>query len=205
MRFGRNVFIGYSTYFEGYNSIGNKSSVVSSRIGYGSYIAEGSTISKTEIGRFSSIGPNVNCIFGKHPAETFVSTHPAFFSTRKEIALSLVVEQRFKEFADPRDKEGKYSIIIGNDVWIGANVSLMEGIVIGDGSIIAANAIVTKDVAPYSIMGGVPAKLIKKRFKEEEEAFLLQLQWWDKPLSWISEHAIFFDDVRKLQKNLGYV
>jgi len=196
------VFIGFSTHCEGSNSFGNRSSMVSSSIGFGSYIAEGTHISKTKVGRFSSIGPNVSCIFGKHPSDTFVSTHPAFFSIRNGIPVSFVQNQRFKEFADPRDEEGKYTIVIGNDVWIGANVALMDGIVIGDGAIIAANAIVTKDIPPYSIVGGVPAKLIKKRFKEDEEQLLKQLEWWNKPLAWIKEYAFYFDDIKKLQNKI---
>tara|TARA_Y100001937_G_C7088338_1_gene316468 strand:+ start:166 stop:753 length:588 start_codon:yes stop_codon:yes gene_type:complete len=72
-------------------------------------------------------------------------------------------------------------IIIGNDVWIGFGATIMSGVTIGDGSIVAANATVSKDVEPYSIVGGNPAKLIKKRFTDKDIDFLLELKWWDWP------------------------
>lgn len=67
---------------------------------------------------------------------------------------------------------------VGNDVWIGYKATIMPGITIGDGAVIAAHAVVTKDVAPYSVVGGNPAQLIKKRFSEEQISCLLELQWW---------------------------
>jgi len=70
-------------------------------------------------------------------------------------------------------------IKIGNDVWIGFGVTIMSGVTIGHGSVIAANANVVSDVESYSIVGGNPAKLIKKRFSDEDIAFLLELKWWD--------------------------
>lgn len=69
--------------------------------------------------------------------------------------------------------------IIGNDVWIGQNAIVLNGVKIGDGAIVAAGAVVTKDVDPYSIVGGVPAKIIKKRFSEHVTIKLLELKWWD--------------------------
>lgn len=73
----------------------------------------------------------------------------------------------------------KGDLVIGNDVWIGYNSILMAGITVGDGAIIAANSTVTGDVEPYTIVGGNPAKLIRKRFSEEKTAKLLELKWWD--------------------------
>lgn len=73
----------------------------------------------------------------------------------------------------------KGDTVVGNDVWIGQNVTVMPGIHIGDGSIIAANSVVTKDIPPYSIAGGNPCKLIRKRFDDDLTAYLLNLRWWD--------------------------
>jgi virginiamycin A acetyltransferase len=73
----------------------------------------------------------------------------------------------------------KGDLVIGNDVWIGYNSTLMAGITVGDGAIIAANSTVTKDIEPYSIIGGNPAKLIRKRFDDDTIAKLLELKWWD--------------------------
>ena len=73
----------------------------------------------------------------------------------------------------------KGDTVVGNDVWIGQNVTVMPGVHIGDGSIIAANSVVTKDIPPYSIAGGNPCKLIRKRFDDDLTAYLLNLKWWD--------------------------
>ncbi len=80
----------------------------------------------------------------------------------------------------------KGDTVVGNDVWIGQNVTVMPGVHIGDGSIIAANSVVTKNVPPYHIAGGNPCKIIKKRFDDELIDYLLKLKWWD----W-SEEKIF--------------
>lgn len=86
----------------------------------------------------------------------------------------------------------KGDTVIGNDVWIGQNVTIMPGVKIGDGAIIAANSIVTKNVEPYTIVGGNPCKLIKKRFSDEIIELLLELRWWD----W--DEQKIFDNLEKL-------
>lgn len=198
--FQKGAFIGFSVECGGRNGFGKNSSIVSSHIGYASYIAEGAKIAKATIGKYCSIGPNVHCIFGKHPSGTFVSTHPSFFALRTPVGFTYADRQYFEEFAQPH--ESKYSITIGNDVWIGANVSLMDGVKIGDGAIVAANALVTKDVEPYTIVGGVPAKVIKKRFTEDQIAFLLQLKWWEKDVEWIRENAGHFRNIENFVEQL---
>lgn len=200
--FGKNVFIGRSSEFEGNNQLANHSSLTHSYIGFGSYLGENTQIVNTRIGRFTSIGPQVRCIFGKHPAETFVSTHPAFFSMRKQAGFTFAREQCFKEFEDPKDEKGLYSILIGNDVWIGYGVHIMDGVSIGDGAIVAANSLVTKDVEPYSIVGGIPAKHIKYRFDESQRTSLLLSKWWDKDPDWIRENADRFRNIDDFLKFL---
>lgn len=73
----------------------------------------------------------------------------------------------------------KGDVIIGNDVWLCAGCKIMPGVKIGDGAVIAAGSVVTKDVAPYTIVGGIPARIIKKRFKDEDISLLLEMRWWD--------------------------
>lgn len=93
---------------------------------------------------------------------------------------------------DPLDVVRKGDTIIGNDVWIGNSVTIMPGIKIGDGAIIGTNSLVTKDVEPYTIVGGNPAKVIRKKFSEDIIQILLSLQWWN----W---------DVRKITENLDLI
>jgi acetyltransferase-like isoleucine patch superfamily enzyme len=92
------------------------------------------------------------------------------------------------------------TVTIGNDVWLGANVIVLDNITIADGAIVAANSVVTKDVPPYAIVGGTPAKLIKYRFDEADIAFLLEYQWWDKDINWLRENLSLFHDIRNLNR-----
>jgi len=88
----------------------------------------------------------------------------------------------------PKAFISKGDTIVGNDVWIGAEAMIMPGVRIGDGAMIAARAVVTKDVEPYTMVAGVPAKPIKKRFSDEQIAELLEIRWWDWPLEELKEH-----------------
>jgi virginiamycin A acetyltransferase len=96
--------------------------------------------------------------------------------------------------------DNKGDIVIGNDVWIGYEAVILSGVHIGDGAIIATRAVVTKDVPPYTIVGGIPAKAIKKRFDDATIAKLLRLQWWNWPFEKIQQSIphIMNGDVDKL-------
>lgn len=85
--------------------------------------------------------------------------------------------------------KSKGDMVIGNDVWIGNSVTIMPGIKIGDGSILATNAVITKDIEPYTIVGGNPGKLIRKRFDDETIQKLLELKWWDWPIGKIHKYS----------------
>ncbi len=202
IRIGRNVYLNRKSVFEGKNFIGNNSIVVDTYMGYASYISENAVLKKCKIGKFCSLGPQIDCIFGKHPTQTFVSTHPAFFSTKSQVGFTYAKTQLFEEYAPPPKNANNYAIQIGNDVWIGYGVKLMDGVTIGDGAIVAANSLVTSDVEPYSIVGGTPAKRIKFRFKKEEIDFLLQLKWWNKDLKWIHDNSHLFSDISKLKSHV---
>lgn len=158
------------------------------------YIAPGTKINNAKIGKFCSIGPDCKIGLGKHPATTFVSTHPIFFSTSKQAQISFVKENKYKE-AEP--------IEIGNDVWIGANVMIMDGVTIGDGAIIAAGAVVTKGVPAYAIVCGVPAKVIKYRFNNNDIGFLQDYQWYMNDPVWLQENVELFHDIKKLKKEIS--
>lgn len=180
--------IGAESWFEGY-------------MGFGTYIGDHCTI-MGKIGRYCSIGHKVTVLTGTHPSHRFVSTHPTFFSLGLQNGTTYVSTQKFKEkiYAD---ENNKYGCIIGNDVWIGYNATIMGGCTIGDGAIVAAGALVKENVEPYTIVAGQPAKVIGKRFEDEKIAFLMKIKWWDKPEAWIKSHADDFEDISKFERNIS--
>ncbi len=199
VRFPYSCSIGLQSSFEGCNVL-HPNSVFFGEIGYGSFIGAYSIInSNSKIGRFTSIGKSFKVITGRHPyTYPFVTTSPMFYSLLRQSGKTFVKEQKYKENAFV---DGKYSVVIGNDVWINDNVSIISGTRIGDGAILLANTVVTKDVPPYAIVGGIPAKIIKYRYCEDDIKFLLQSKWWNKPIDWIEHNADYFSDFEKL-KNL---
>jgi len=182
---------------EGHNKLYEGTQFISSGLGKGSYVGPNCYFINTTIGRYCSIGPKVKTVLGRHPSSVFATTHPAFFSLRKQSGFTYSKKQRFCEFKYA-DEKNETSIIIGNDVWVGSDVLIMEGVIINDGAIIAAGSVVTKNVEPYAIVCGVPAKEIKKRFKDEEINFLLNLKWWHKDETWLTEHVSLFENVKYL-------
>lgn len=183
------------TAFEGYNYVGKYSSVKNTSFGLGSYVGSKTNVNNCVIGRFTSIGSNVSVINGRHPISGFVSTHSAFYAKGNSVGLSFVTEQKFDEFVFA---DGKHDVVIGNDVWIGNNALILAGVTIGDGAVVCAGAVVISDVEPYSVVGGVSAKEIKKRFDSETIEKLLKYKWWNLDLSKIREMADLFSDVNKL-------
>lgn len=130
------------------------------------------------IGRFCSIACGVKFLFNSanHTLNS-LSTYPfPLFFEEWDLDVSNV--------ASSWDNKG--DIVIGNDVWIGYEAIIFAGVTIGDGAIIGSRAVVTKDVPPYGIVGGVPAKLIRKRFSEEIISTLLEIRWWN----WSRERII---------------
>ncbi|MBQ8290144.1 MAG: CatB-related O-acetyltransferase [Clostridia bacterium] len=152
----------------------------------------------TKIGRYCSIAGGVKIIFGKHPVKDFVSTHPAFYSKHTSCGVSYVSENIFDEY-DYVDDQKKYMVEIGNDVWIGSGSMITGGIKIGDGSIVLAGAVVTKDVEPYSIVGGVPAKTIGSRFNDEEIRFLMEAKWWNWDTETLAKNVQKFKDINEFR------
>jgi len=184
---------GRNTIFEGKNVLKVNAQLYDSYIGLGSYISGNSKLNKACIGRFCSIGQNVVNAFGIHPTD-WISTHPAFYSTQKQAGFTFSRTQLFDEHKFV-DLDRKYLVKIGNDVWIGNDVKILDGIKIGDGAIIATGSIVTKDVKPYSIVGGIPARLIRYRFCMEDIEYLLNFKWWNKDINWLKDNSKYFNNI----------
>lgn len=147
---------------------------------------------KLIIGKFCSIACSAKFIFNcaNHTLSSLSSyTFPLFF---EEWGLEK------KDVARAWDNKG--NITLGNDVWVGFEAVILSGVTIGDGAIIGARAVVTKDVEPYTIVGGVPARVIRRRFDEKTIEKLLRFRWWDKDRDFIKSHlaAIQEGDVSAL-------
>lgn len=137
---------------------------------------------KLHLGRFVSIAPSCNFFLsGNHRTERITTYINPFTSDDNDGITS------------------NGSIHIGNDVWIGQGVTVMSGVKIGDGAVIAANSTVTKDIEPYTIAGGVPAKPIKKRFDDKTIERLLDSKWWNLPDEWLRENSnlLFSDNIEE--------
>jgi len=189
---GKHLRIGYkanitNSTFGRYNWIGANCFIANCSFGDFTYVTENSVISNCTIGKFCSIGPNVRIAPGKHPTSVYVSTHPSTYANPQNL---------IKNFADRQVYEYNKSVVIGNDVWIGCNVVIIDGVAVGDGAVIAANSVVSKDVEPYAIVGGLPAKLISKRFDNDQIEFLLGYKWWNMPDEFIKKNISLWWSVK---------
>ncbi len=170
--------------------------VVNSDIGKYSYVGSGTEIIDAKIGKFCSIARDCNIGLATHTLQN-ISTSPIF--TEKENGTGY-------SWTSITIKDQPAKVNIGNDVWIGSRVIVLGGVKIGDGAVIAAGAIVTKDVPAYAISGGVPAKVIKYRFDEEIVNRLNKLCWWNLPTERLKLNIHFFqkneftiDDITKIK------
>ena len=143
------------------------SSFINSKMDKHSFCGYDCDINHTFIGSFCSIANGVTIGGGMHPSE-WVSTSPVFFSERDSVKAKFSKHERKKV----------QNTVIGHDVWIGQNVIIKQGVNIGTGAIIGMGSIVTKDVPPYNIYAGNPAKFIRKRFDDKVIDSLLKSEWW---------------------------
>lgn len=158
--------------------VGRRNLVIGSSLGRGSYTGSNSVIKNAEIGGYCCIAWNVSIGGDSHNYR----------------AASLLDDRHWEKtlgvtFAQGEGYDGSPRCLIGNDVWIGASASILSGVKVGDGSVIGSGAVVVKDVPPYSIVAGVPAKVLKPRFPTKTAERLSRIRWWDWEDAVIAEHA----------------
>ncbi|MFJ7729078.1 DapH/DapD/GlmU-related protein [Neobacillus sp. NPDC097160] len=176
-----------NTYAGNWTSIGPSNKIIESKIGDYTYTMDDVTINYTEIGKYCSIASYVCINPVNHPMDRVTQHH----MTYRRISYRL---------ADTDDEEifnwrRLNRVTIGHDVWIGHGAIIMKGVKIGNGAVIASGAVVTKDVEPYTIVGGVPAQLIKERFSREIAEKLQQIAWWNWPREVIEERYYELNDL----------
>lgn len=171
------------------------------RVGAFTYFNGRSQLTKARVGRFCSFGPEIVVNPGNHPVSWF-SSHP-FVCDPVDASTQM---RRFPEYAEilVRQAQGAHSerrqggVTIGNDVWIGLRSIVLGGVTVGDGAIIAAGSVVTKDVAPYTIVGGLPARVIRQRFPDHIVERFLRVEWWKYSMAPLAGQADYSDVERTL-------
>lgn len=166
------------------SAIRNHCRIYSSSVGRYTYIARDTLVQNTKIGSFCSISEGCNIGMPSHPT-WMLSTSPVFLAGSNYLHTN---------FANVEYNDCPQTII-ENDVWIGAGASIKSGVHVGNGAIIAAGAVVVKDVPPYAIVGGVPAKSLKYRFGQQVIEQLLDLQWWNWGEDRLSQDGARFSNV----------
>lgn len=151
-----------------------------------SYVGYDSEVHNCDIGAFCSIANNFVVGGANHPYN-WVSTSPCFYKSKGGSGFNI------GDFEVDKIRQ----TTIGNDVWIGSRVLIMQGLSIGNGAVIGAGSVVTKDVPPYAIVCGVPAKIIKYRFDNEVISMLQKLEWWNWPVSKLKQYSHLMNNVRR--------
>lgn len=164
-----------------------KSDLSRVKLGRYSYISKNTKITDACIGSFCSIGGGCQIGGGVHPT-SMVSTSPVFLKGKSAVGNNF----------GSIEYDPSITVIIENDVWIGSGVYIKAGVKIGSGAIVGAHAVVTHDVEPYTIVAGVPANVIRKRFDDDTIKKLEDIKWWDWPDDKLKKYSEYFGDPIKL-------
>lgn len=176
----------------------------SSNVGAFTYFYSGLSVHCSSYGRYCSIAGGVRVGNYEHPT-SWLSTSPFQYNADRFGFASVANDYDVLPDNDQHTFRGD-GPWIGNDVWIGARATILRGVTVGDGAVIAASAVVTKDVPPYAIVGGIPAKVIRYRFAQSTIERLLEIQWWRFTPNQLS--GIAFNDVdeslNQIEKRISY-
>lgn len=186
--------------FEGMNAI-HPHAFYRGKLGYGSYVGNGCNLS-ADVGKFSSISPMVRSNSGRHPyKQPYVATAPCFYSCKNkqyQNGSSFADDEYFSERIQ-YDEKRSIDVNIGSDCWIGEGVFIAGGIKIADGAVVYAHAVVTKDVPPYAIVGGVPARILGYRYDDETINFLMKIRWWNNDKEWFDKNWKSLNSIEQLK------
>lgn len=195
--FEKGVYITKDSQFQGANYIHENTMFISSKLGFASYIGADCKFYNTVIGKYCSISDNVRVIINDHPIKNNISTHPMFYNAKHKMIKKMGLSNE-KFISTNNDIK---PVNIGNDVWIGEGVTIFSGVKIGDGAVIGAKSLVIKDVQPYEIVAGIPAKRIRFRFNSRKIEFLLNSKWWDNSLTEIEKDFKKYSDIDKFMND----
>ncbi len=171
-----------------WTEIGANNTIIESVVGDYSYTAGDNSIIYTDVGKFCSIASHVRINPGNHPMERATQHHMTY--RRKQYGFAETNDEAFFNW------RREHRCIIGHDVWLGHGVIIMPGVEIGIGVVVGSGAVVTKNVAPYEIVVGVPARPVRKRFADDVIAKLLASAWWEWDHATLKERL---EDMRDIQ------
>ena len=193
---GKGSYFNGGTVFEGLVNIEKRTKLVNCYIGKGTDIASDSKFVGCKIGRYCIIGDKCENIYGHHPIKFYIGMNSKLYAPQKN---GFAKKWLYTDLYKYADKDKTYYNVIGNDVYLTNDVKIIEGVKIGDGAVVTPGSVVTKNVPPYAIVRGNPAKVEAYRFKREDIDFLLDLKWWERDEEWIRNHVEYFSDIKILR------